>query len=236
MGFPLYAIPLVNSIAFGSYECLKILLKWKNENMSNSQHLQCGAFAGLMCCIAVTPSEMVKCKLQMQFEDKKHSKYAGVLDCIIKEYKEFGIKGLYRGNVITMLRELPGYAAQFAGYNYVITYCDNHNKRSNKKIPYIIEKMIGGGVGGMCCWITSYPQDVIKTYLQTATDKSFRHRYYDGGTIDCAQEIYKKFGIKGFFRGIGVCMVRAFYANAFLFYFFHLQKDFLEKNLKGFGS
>lgn len=236
MAFPIYSIPIVNSIAFGSYECLKTLLKWNTENMNNMQHLQCGAFAGLMCCIAVTPSEMVKCKLQMQFEDKLQSKYKGVYDCVVKEYKQFGIKGLYRGNVITMLRELPGYAAQFAGYNYIITLCDNYNKTHEKKIPYIIEKMVGGGVGGMCCWITSYPQDVVKTYLQTAQDKAFRHRFFDGGSIECSKEIYRKHGIYGFWRGVGVCMVRAFYANAFLFYFFYLQKDFLEKHLKGKGK
>jgi len=68
-----------------------------------------GAFCGFVNCIVVTPVELVKCRLQIQADSKK-KKYNGIIDCIVKTYKKFGINGLYRANYATIMREIPAYA------------------------------------------------------------------------------------------------------------------------------
>jgi solute carrier family 25 carnitine/acylcarnitine transporter 20/29 len=47
----------------------------------------------------------VKCLLQIQNNDKLL--YNGMIDCVRKIYKENGIRGVYKGFLITMYRELP---------------------------------------------------------------------------------------------------------------------------------
>ena len=43
-----------------------------------------------------------------------------------------------------------------------------HRISSNKnKQATFLEQFIAGGIGGFFCWFFSYPQDVIKTKLQT---------------------------------------------------------------------
>lgn len=238
MAFPLAAIPVINSVIFGTNEVCKLLMHVSSEGeMSNAQNILCGSIAGFTGCFVVTPSELVKVKLQMQFENKQNAKYKGVLDCITQEYRSQGIRGLFTGFVITALRDIPGYAAQFSSYTYSKQLFTKWNDSERRlKIPYIIETLISGGIGGFFCWLVSYPQDTVKTYLQSNSGSGsskliFRPRYFDGGIIECSKYIYLNFGHMGFWRGFGVCTIRAFYANAFLFYFFEIPKNLMEKYL-----
>ncbi len=64
-----------------------------------------------MNCIVVTPVELVKCKLQVQYDNKK-KRYKGIIDCLVKMYKAYGIKGLYQGNYATIVCEVPAYAGK----------------------------------------------------------------------------------------------------------------------------
>jgi solute carrier family 25 carnitine/acylcarnitine transporter 20/29 len=75
-------------------------------------------FAGGVNSFVVGPIELVKCRLQLQFEDSAKSKYKGPLDCVRKIIADEGFTSLYQGMVATLLREIACYAAQFGGYFY----------------------------------------------------------------------------------------------------------------------
>ena len=106
-------------------------------------------------------------------------------------------------------------------------------KFRNKKINQLnmIEMMFCGSIGGYFCWQFSYPQDVIKTILQT--DKTNKYKpikfLYDGGFINCFLDIKRNNGWLGFWRGYLPCTIRALYANAFLFGAYEKCKSIFEK-------
>lgn len=92
------------------------------------------------------------------------------------------------------------------------------------------ELFVAGGVGGFACWLFSYPQDIIKTKLQTQhtggkVSKILYPKYEvshgitvpDGGMINCAKEINAKHGSRGFWIGFSACSARAIFSNAFMF-------------------
>ena len=54
--------------------------------------------------------ELVKCRVQVE-----NSPYKGVMDCLRQTYRSDGLKGFYRGQTATLLREVPGGACYFAG-------------------------------------------------------------------------------------------------------------------------
>jgi mitochondrial ornithine carrier protein len=61
----------------------------------------------------------------------------------------------------------------------------------------------------MVGWMTTYPFDVIKSYMQYHNENS--------SLFSIARHIYKKKGFYYFYRGIGVTMLRAFPVNAVAF-------------------
>jgi len=183
--------------------------------MTLGEGIFCGSVAGLVNCLVVTPVELVKCRLQIQAETKKQAYYKGILDCLFKTYKLEGIKGLYKGNIATIFRDIPAYAGQFGGYHFgKVLLCKIRGKKmDNLSLP---ELMISGSIGGYCCWQFSYPQDVVKTLLQTQKSQKYK-KMFDGGFFYCAVEIKRNFGFLGFWRGYLPCTIRGLYANACLF-------------------
>lgn len=66
-----------------------------------------------MCSTVVaTPVELVKTRLQVQKASKSNSYYKGIFDCLRKTYYYNGIRGVYKGNLITNLREIPAIAGK----------------------------------------------------------------------------------------------------------------------------
>ena len=92
------------------------------------------------------------------------------------------------------------------------------------------EMMLSGSVGGYFCWQFSYPQDVVKTILQTDRTNKFKpvKFLFDGGFVNCCKDIYNTSGLKGFWRGYLPCTIRGLYANAFLFGAYEQAKFMLE--------
>lgn len=157
MSFPFYSVPFINSLIFGCNETAKILLKFNDESMTMSQGFVSGALAGLIGCSITTPVELVKCRLQLQYESKTEAYYKGGFDCAIKTIKDSGIRGLYSGNLITIFREVPGYSAQFAGYHFAKLVISKYTEKEYNDLSFS-EILIGGGFAGFCCWQASYPQ------------------------------------------------------------------------------
>ncbi len=228
MASPLASVPLVNAVVLAVHEIAKRKLGFHDENnMSISEGMLCGALAGFFNCILVTPSELIKCRLQIDY--KKDTNKHQTITMMKKIWKEGRIIALYTGNIATILREVPAYAAQFGGYYYAKKV---FAKLENKKVEELnnIELMCCGAIGGYFCWQFSYPQDVIKTLLQTKNNY-FKSRIFDGGFYECAKYIYCKYGLIGFWRGYLPCTIRALVANSVLFLTYENIKHFY-KNLE----
>jgi solute carrier family 25 (mitochondrial carnitine/acylcarnitine transporter), member 20/29 len=195
MGFPLASVSLLNAIVFSTNEMSKIMLGYHNEN-SLFEGTITGAIAGFVNSVVVTPVELVKCRLQVQTESKSEARYKGIIDCIRQSYREKGIRGVYQGNAITVLREITGYGAQFGTYYFSKNMISKLTKTEIKDLGNI-SLMAAGAISGVFCWLVSYPQDVIKTNIQLDIDgHRFKKNKYllDGGMIDCYNYIMRADG------------------------------------------
>ena len=215
---PLYTVPLVNAVVFGAYAHANYMLGGEN---SFYQGILAGSYAGLVNTVVVCPVELVKCKMQVQSSALGQAKYSSCWDCMVKILKEEGVKGLYRGNVATVYREIPGYAAQFASYEWA--------KLLIKKLMDTEETptwglFLAGMFGGFNCWLWSYPQDVIKTKLQIASGKQSG---WDGGFYKVGKDIWKNEGPKGLFRGYSAVFLRSTVPNGVGFLAYEYSMVFL---------
>lgn len=85
-----------------------------------------GSIAGIMNAIVLTPVERVKCVLQAQEAAKKNknvsaTEYKGSLDCAQQLYRKGGIKNLYQGLEITIIRGKLNLAIQIYDLLYRCT-------------------------------------------------------------------------------------------------------------------
>mmetsp|Transcript_24854 Transcript_24854/g.38310 ORF Transcript_24854/g.38310 Transcript_24854/m.38310 type:complete len:370 (-) Transcript_24854:287-1396(-) len=193
----------------------------------------CGAFAGLVQCFIICPTEHVKCRIQVQ-----HGKgcgdnvYSSPLQAAKQILKDQGVKGLYRGWWVTFWREVPAFGLYFAAYDYLkdqtnalmarmATSGNNNNgalSSEDAAFPHHhhtwIASGIAGGISGALTWLIVYPLDIIKTNIQTS---SFTAPKNDIKIWNVGCSIAAKHGYRYLFRGMGITLIRAFPTNAIIF-------------------
>eukprot|EP00662_Eupelagonemidae_sp_cell21_P003987 gene3987-8329_t len=72
--------------------------------------LLCGAFSGATVAHVLTPTELLKCRLQIDRGDK-NPKYKGPMDCLTQTVRQEGPKALFG---------IPGNIAWFGAYEGII--------------------------------------------------------------------------------------------------------------------
>ena len=187
-------------------------------NNGLKEHFIAGSVAGAAQSLIASPMELVRIRLQMQGEgvSSKAQKigdhrfyYHSPMDCLKKIYRhEQGIRGLFRGMTLTLIREIPSFGTYFASYEYM---CRQTNAMTEDgKVGSYTKLLFCGGSAGTLCWLVTYPADVIKTRHQM--DGMGVKRY--NGVIDCAVKSVRKEGFRLLFRGLNPTLLRAFPTNA----------------------
>lgn len=68
------------------------------------------------------PLDVVKTRIQ--FDHFKFPVYSGAIDCFIKMYRKEGVKSLFIGLRIGLIRAFPTNAVRFVVYEYVLNKCE----------------------------------------------------------------------------------------------------------------
>lgn len=148
-----------------------------------------GGITGALLSICETPTELIKCRMQVSNQ--------GYSKCIQNIYNSMGIKGFYHGFYLTIARNSIGVAGMFWGYETV--------KKILPQYQYL-SSFLGGALGGLLCWVPIYPIDCLKTHVQTSLIKDHNCRYF-----------YKNIKFKHLWKGFLPCIVRAIIVNPFIF-------------------
>ena len=221
---PILGYGALNSILFMSFNrSLKLMDPsifdyTKLAGVDLSKIWAAGAIGGLATWVVSAPSEFVKCRAQLLVQGSSY----GVLQDTLRR---FGIRGLYTGGVITAVRDSVGYGWYFWSYELC--------KRlllSRQHDPFVHmrawETLVAGGIAGIITWVSIYPLDVVKTRVQTrAADGAETEALLGGrgkrrssGAVEVTKEIWRESGLRGFYRGVGICSLRAFIVNAVQWY------------------
>jgi Mitochondrial carrier protein len=140
-----------------------------------------GALAGSCASFVVTPFERLKILLQTG--------------------QTFTHRNLFQGLSATFSRETPGFAIYFYTYNKL--------KQDRQLSPF--HNFLHGALAGIASWVFIYPQDRIKTCIQSSRDKNIRF-------MEALQMIHNEKGVISFYKGFHYALLRAvpLHATAFM--------------------
>ena len=173
---PLAGVGLEKAIVFGSYN----YFYRKLDNIPLA-----GAGAGLSAALIVSPYERLKILKQNNVAITR---------------QELTMKFLFRGLSATWTREVPGFAIYFSVYEWLKRV--NHTQHGREfGLHY---SFLYGGLSGCAAWIFIYPQDRIKTILQSSHAAG-----NSNGVKNIMLEIYNKGGLKHFYSGFSWAVARA---------------------------
>ena len=70
---------------------------------------------------------------------------------------------------------------------------------------------MSGGLAGIATWTLLYPVDLVKTKIQSDSLDNPKYK----NSVDCFRQMLKEGkGIKSFYLGFDIMIVRAFFVNA----------------------
>jgi solute carrier family 25 carnitine/acylcarnitine transporter 20/29 len=208
--FPLATVGVSISLLFGINEELKHYYKqfFKKPRLDFPDFFLIGGFAGMTYAAVVSPVEHIKIRMQIQKENK-NVLYANSVDCAKKIYKEFGLKGLFKGLNATLFREFLGCGGYFATYFYLKDRYPTESK---------ILTMIYGGLSGIMAWNMTFLIDNYKSRIQSDSISNPTYRGFRGFSNLSFKQL-----AQGYFPG----MVKSFPSNAGTFLVYEMTSKYL---------
>ena len=201
LSLPLCSKSFEQFIAFGTQSAVDNFLEGIDVEEGTLRTGISGVAAGSTTALLLTPIYLVKVQLQVT---SKQSGLAGPLSVITSTINKLGFFGLYTGAVPIFVGTSIGYGFRFVVYDKA-THVAEHSFGFGR----IGSTIVGGGIAGMATWASHYPLDLVSSRMEASV--AFGGRQLT--MTEHIKEIYAKSGIKGFFRGIGPCLLRSFPVN-----------------------
>lgn len=226
MAAPIVGVAPMYAICFFGFGLGKRLQQKKPDDaLTYPQLFAAGMLSGVFTTVIMAPGERIKCLLQIQASTGE-TKYAGPLDCAKQIYNTSGIRGVYKGTALTLMRDVPASGMYFMSYEWLKCILTPEGQSvTDLSVPRIL---LAGGVAGMLNWMVAIPPDVLKSRFQTAPEGM-----YPNGFRDVLRDLIKEEGIGSLYKGFNAVMIRAFPANAACFLGFEVAMKFLDWILPG---
>ncbi|XP_037106469.1 calcium-binding mitochondrial carrier protein SCaMC-1-like [Syngnathus acus] len=151
------------------------------------KQLSAGAMAGAVSRTGTAPLDRMKVFMQVH---ASKSNNINLVDGFKQMLKEGGLGSLWRGNGINVLKIAPETAIKFMAY-------EKYKKMLSSEPGKIKthERFIAGSLAGATAQTAIYPMEVMKTRL------TLRKTGQYSGMADCAKQIFKREGVKAFYKG-----------------------------------
>ncbi|KAI1105286.1 mitochondrial carrier [Jackrogersella minutella] len=196
-----------------------------------------GAFAGAFTSVVLTPIELVKCRIQVPASTNTNGaipKAPSIPSVIRDVYKHEGVKGFWRGQMGTFFRESGGCAAWFGAKETVTKMFYLLNEKSAKSqlekdalateaLPFW-QQAVAGASAGMSYNFLFFPADTVKSRMQTSPvgGTARKSTFWSEG-----KALWNQHGLKGFYRGCGITVLRSAPSSAVIFIVFDGLKRYL---------
>jgi hypothetical protein len=229
---PLVGMGPKNAIGFGAHGAVLRVLEGgcdrtgaelkRNAAMHNV--VLSGCAAGLAQCAVVVPSDRIKCQLQVQTGGGTLTPGA-LKECLRTVIREDGLAaGIFRGWWPTVWRQTLSAPVYYGSYE-VLKRAANGSSSGGSSSPFAT--MMCGGTAGVCAYASTYPFDVIKSYVHAAPPGTAPAEV---SMLAVARRMRQEHGPRWYLRAMAPTLGRAFVINAVNFAVFEEVAAAIERN------
>ncbi|XP_047236302.1 calcium-binding mitochondrial carrier protein SCaMC-2-A [Girardinichthys multiradiatus] len=151
------------------------------------RHLVAGGGAGAISRTCTAPLDRLKVMMQVY---GSRTNNMCMMSGLMQMIKEGGMRSLWRGNGVNIIKIAPESALKFMAYEQIKRLIG-----SDKETLSILERFVAGSSAGVIAQSTIYPMEVLKTHL------ALRKTGQYAGISDCAKQIFRKEGLGAFYKG-----------------------------------
>ncbi|EPQ27183.1 uncharacterized protein PFL1_05106 [Pseudozyma flocculosa PF-1] len=239
---PAFGWAITDSVLLGSLHNYRRLFarlsgsKEDDKRLPVRYHALAGLMAGWTNSLVTTPVELIKAKLQMQFQrvevhlpgrgatsavaaaatDAVKREYSGPIDCVRQIVAKHGITGLWHALPATLLFR-SSFAVMFGSYEVLQQQLGSLKGTKYELSPGAVT-FLSGGLAAELFWLTAFPADIIKNRMMADSLQSPKFP-----TIRSAfTSVWQSAGPQAsplrrarmFYTGFLPCFLRAFPTNA----------------------
>ncbi|KZV73508.1 mitochondrial carrier [Peniophora sp. CONT] len=230
---PLLGIGVCVSIQFAVLEFVKREFTERNlarglggpdgKLLGADQLMFAGIAAGIGNGFVSGPVEHIRIRLQTQPDKAKL--YNGPWDAIRKIHAAHGIRGIFKGQNVTFLREAAGYGVYFTAYEKLVQR-EMRMKGIRRDQISPAKSVLYGAAAGYALWAIIYPIDMIKSRIQTdgfspATGQKYTGAWHAFRTVLATE------GPAALMRGLIPTLIRSPFANGATFLGFEMANRLL---------
>ncbi|KAI9798972.1 MAG: hypothetical protein M1833_004325 [Piccolia ochrophora] len=221
---PLFGAAVETSSLFFSYRIAQNVLRTtvyqSRSELPFTGLLISGAASGAFTSLALTPIELIKCKMQVPVQGYSSGRAApGPLALVASVYRHQGLLGFWHGQLGTLIRETGGSAAWFGSYEGVSILFRSfvvEPDEGSKVVPLpVYQQMLAGAAAGMSYNFLFFPADTIKSRMQTEPVSNIPSGRRTFGAVGRA--LWKQQGLRGLYQGCGITVARSAPSSAFIF-------------------
>ncbi len=224
-------VPIFYSLYFPIYEASKEFyskLIYQNKNTFNSYvYTLSSVSAAITCDLITNPMWVVRIRYQTEYiiSGKQKMDSFNVPKSIYKLYKREGFFALYRGLAASLLG-VPHVVIQFNMYEHLKKYGALKYKTNTDNLPlhYIFAISVYSKILASLC---TYPHEVIRNNLQN--ERKYEQKQMSFTKL--VQEIYKERGLKGFYSGFQINLMRILPNTAIMFVAYEYLSKLLNNTL-----
>ncbi|XP_053309490.1 mitochondrial thiamine pyrophosphate carrier [Spea bombifrons] len=220
------------SVSYGAVQFLSFELLTEFFHNSTSLdprgpivHFLCGGLSACFATLTVQPLDTLRTRFAAQGEPKV---YRHLREAILNMYKAEGPMTFYRGLCPTLMAVFPYAGLQFSFYNLLKrawNFVLPQNQTKSGGMDNFRNLLCGSGAGVISKTAT-YPLDLFKKRLQIGgfekARKSFGEVRTYRGLVDCACQVRKEEGYKGFFKGLSPSLLKAAVSTGLTFFCYEM--------------
>lgn len=194
-----------SAINFMSFEQYKRLLGVNKPGSPGYRRFLAGSLAGTTGQLATYPLDRARAVMAVT----PGKEYRNLFVVFIKIFREEGFLALYRGLTPTLLGVIPYAGTSFYTYETLKQAAIKRKggDEDHPMLPSPLERLASGAVAGLLGQTASYPLDIVRRRMQTATQLGKGDKY--NSVIGTLVTVYRNEGIfRGLYKGLSMNLIK----------------------------